>query len=854
MQSVRVCAREIDSGNPGERRKRVSRAVRRGGRLICAAALALLSAGGARAQSMLTLSGTVVDGKAGAVVAAASVILQSRGPSLPDVGPRRVTTGADGAYRFDGLTRGRYTLSVERFGYRTVTLEVLLDRDQPLSVSILIEPVPFPLDTMSPGHGPPFGPSLVVPRAVRTRFEAGNRAAEERVRQQRFLSHDVRQLGHADLRESNTLAEDDVLRAFQRLPGVGVLDDYSADLWTRGAPAGQTAIFFDGIPLIGGMHALGVFTGVNSDMLSTATFQPGVASAALGGAGAGVIELQSRSGSTGAWAGSASLSPVSARLGADGPVAERMRFSAGARRSYVDAFAFLPDDVIAVSGGLPYVFADVTARMDLSLSAATRMEASAFWQDDRVFGDVEDHAYGNAGAWGARILRGSYIVTAGEIVFRQTIGLSGFDASVKARASGPGEHAPLHPATENRYRALVWETRVDAASESADSWSVGLRATQETREYNGPGIDLARLLSPDEFLRRGIADLTPIIRGIERAHLDETQSMIRLALWAERRARLADRLDVEGGLRIETGDRVLASAVRLAPRVRVRYTPPGSPLSLSAAYGRAWQYMQSIGRTDVLRSGLRASEIRVLADGRTPALRSDVVTLGAEYWRGTTWLFGSTAWLRVSSGALVPEPTPGVIDAPRPVVPATGRAHGVELSARRLDGRTRGFLNYTLAWSRMHAAGHAYDVSEDRRHVANIGMTTDLTAAWLAGATVRVQSGSPYTRITLIDTECATEPGCTSHPPVLYGAPGGQRGPAWASLDLLTEWTHTFADWSFSVYGQLRNVLGSRNATTYHSSCVCVAGETARRANLQDRYDRGLPRLPVIGLRARFRG
>ena len=529
-------------------------AVGRRGRLISTVALAFLHASATAAQTV-TLSGTVVDGEAGSPVAAATVILRSQVADSAAERARRVTTGADGGYRFGGLARGRYTLAVERFGYRAVTLEVLLDRDEPLSVSILIEPVPFPLDAMSPGHGPPFGPSLVVPRTGHGQVEAGNRTAEVRVRQQRFLSHDVRQLSHADLRESNTLAEDDVLRALQRLPGVGALDDYSADLWTRGAPAGQTALFFDGIPLFGGLHALGVFSGLNSDMLSTATFQPGVASAALGGAGAGVVELESRSGSTREWSGAASISPVSVRVAGNGHIGNRVRLAAGARRSWVDAFAFLPDDVVAVSGGVPYAFTDVTARVDFPLSAASRIEASAFWQDDRVFGDIEDHAYGNAGAWGARVLRGSYVRTAGDVTLRQIIGLSRFDASVTTRASTRGEHAPLHPATENRYGVLVWETRVDAAAESSDSWSAGLRATRETGEYNGPGIDLARLLSPDEFSRRGIGDLTPIIRGLERARLHDMQAMTRVALWGERRARIAQRIEVEGGVRLETGDR-----------------------------------------------------------------------------------------------------------------------------------------------------------------------------------------------------------------------------------------------------------------------------------------------------------
>jgi hypothetical protein len=208
--------------------------------------------------------------------------------------------------------------------------------------------------------------------------------------------------------------------------------------------------------------------------------------------------------------------------------------------------------------------------------------------------------------------------------------------------------------------------------------------------------------------------------------------------------------------------------------------------------------------------------------------------------------------MRLSGGILIPEPTPGVIDSARVTVPASGRAHGLELSARKLKGRARGFANYSLGWSQQRVGSRAFPASEDRRHVANIGVVADALPSWTVGATLRAQSGAPYTRITLVETGCQETGACGDPPSVLYGTPGGQRAPAFANLDLMTEWTFAFEDWSLTAYGQLRNALGSANAVTYHSSCICIAGESAASADLRDRFDRGLPRLPVVGLRLRF--
>jgi hypothetical protein len=133
-----------------------------------------------------------------------------------------------------------------------------------------------------------------------------------------------------------------------------------------------------------------------------------------------------------------------------------------------------------------------------------------------------------------------------------------------------------------------------------------------------------------------------------------------------------------------------------------------------------------------------------------------------------------------------------------------------------------------------------------------MSVVTDVRPSWRIGGTMRAESGAPYTRITLVSTACRADRECGPTSPVLLGTASGQRGPTYASLDLMTEWTHAFGTWSLSAYGQLRNALGSANAVTYHSSCLCVAGRTQDEAWLGDRFDRGLPRLPVLGLRARF--
>jgi hypothetical protein len=80
--------------------------------------------------------------------------------------------------------------------------------------------------------------------------------------------------------------------------------------------------------------------------------------------------------------------------------------------------------------------------------------------------------------------------------------------------------------------------------------------------------------------------------------------------------------------------------------------------------------------------------------------------------------------------------------------------------------------------------------------------------------------------------------------------PHGERAPPFASLDLLLDYTVRLRGLELGAYAQLRNALGRENATVYtgdQSGCSAVGcGD-----DLRSLYERGVPRLPVVGLRVR---
>jgi hypothetical protein len=79
--------------------------------------------------------------------------------------------------------------------------------------------------------------------------------------------------------------------------------------------------------------------------------------------------------------------------------------------------------------------------------------------------------------------------------------------------------------------------------------------------------------------------------------------------------------------------------------------------------------------------------------------------------------------------------------------------------------------------------------------------------------------------------------------------PNAFRAPAYASLDLLLDWSFVVGSMRWSTFVQLRNALGRDNASVYSGYRDC-GGQTFCEGG--DRFDPGLPRVPVIGFRATF--
>ena len=619
------------------------------------------------AQNAGSVAGTVVAAATGQPIVGAAVVLESASDvavvtpvSGPFMGRSFVAvTGAAGEYRFGSLPPGNYHLLVRHMGFHPAIIEVDLARDAPfrVSVALVVNPIRLEALDLRATTTEPYGRLRTI--ADERRF---GRLDAEQYRDERFLEGDAAVLTHSDVTESVTLGETDLFRAVQRLPGVSTRDDFTAALWTRGAPWSQTRVYFDGLPLFNPVHAVGVFAGVDPDAIGTASFHPGVRASAIGEGAAGVLNVTSRRAARPGLSGLGELSVISGRAALDwGSPGGRTSFMLAARRSYVDLATRIAQSIRGDSGTyMPYDFYDVTSRFDADLGQGVALEASGLLEQDDVRGSIPGLLNNTRGHWGNRLGRVSLLTPFGSFRARTSVGVSNFRGTLGPPPAVPGaappDATPEHAATQNGVSVITLGTEIAPVSAGASpTWSAGAQLQVQRQDYVGqfPRPYPVAVL-PDTLVMR---ERLPVV-----------------SVWAERRWGLGRHAAIELGLRADLHRRVLnAPAASLAPKLALRVTPRGTRVTFTAALQRSWQYTQALAPAGPsVGPDLYVTDVWFLTGDTIPAVRSDIATLGAELWIGAGWTASLNLFARRATGVAEPEPEPGPLNNQRPILQLRG--------------------------------------------------------------------------------------------------------------------------------------------------------------------------------------
>jgi len=792
-----------------------------------------------------SLFGAVINDENAAPLPGATVVLATGGDGIVS-GDRRVgtvvmltrstTTDSDGRYRFDDVAAGPYVLRFHRLGFRPATIGVVLrGADSRISVGLAVVAVRLQPMSVSGEQSEPY-----PARARSTQDAEGDaRIAAILQRQRRYLATDVREVTHADVAEGVTLGESDLFRALQRLPGITTRNELSAELWTRGARWDRTRILFDGLPLFDPLHGVGAYAAVNEDAIGSAYLHSGVRPASIGEGSAGVLDIRSRAGGgTGRLRGVLDETMMSERAALDQRVAGgRGAWMVAGRRS--NALTMLPR-IRYNMGNEPVNYSELSTREDWAFDGGRALEVSALHERDHL---TRDDATGNGdtrASWGNDLARVTLETPLGSLVARHTGGISRYGGSVDSatRSLGLVDASDFPISTGVAYLTIGTEIAPATEGGMVPPWTAGWELVHQRADAAGA--------TRAAFLGDWFDERTSTRRA----------ALTNLALWGDRRIQPAASLTVEPGLRIEAGSSLRGSgSVRVSPRILARFAPGDSAILWSMSAGRSYQYTQSLEPINVVHPTTPGLvPLWLIADGDTPALRTDLVTAGVERWLDERWHGAVTAYLRRAAGLLVPDPRAGSITAHELFVEGTESARGVEGALRRVQGRWTTQLGVQIGVSTMRAAGEEYAASEDRRQAFDMTLLSRLGRGWRVGGAFAASSGAPFTRVHegVPVFDAAT---MTSHwdPAPVTEAPNALRLPNYQGLDLLADWS---GDWLWGTRVglelQLHDLYSSGATAGYSGYSPCINGRASQTCTRRDYYmpERGIQ--PFVGIRIAF--
>ncbi len=681
---------------------------------------------------------------------------------------RLAQTLTDGRLAFTNVMNGSYQVRAELIGYEPVRLRVSVPARTPgYTYEIRMRDRPVPID-----------PVEAQAERARTRFQ------EE-------AGLTVRELTRDELKLIPGLAEADVMRAVEALPGVVTTSDFSSAFNVRGGSADQNLILLDGIPIYNPFHLGGVFSVFNTDMVERAELLAGGFPAQYGGRVSSVLNVVSDAGD-GDVDVRAGISVLATRVsvGSSIPGIDDSRIRVGVRRSYFD-------QLLKPFLDFPYHLTDAQLVGEVWANATNRIGITAYIGEDVLelsgvdsFPLKVDWQWGNAIA-GARWTRS---FTRG--------------ATLDVRSSFSHFSTELtFPDFGDTYLA----SSINHALLRAD---VALPIGRH--ELRG-GVETNRLQYDNTAESGG----TSFGGANESAwgHAGYLQTTWR-----------SGRTLIETGVRADVWSADQGTNLLWSPRLAVKQFIGNGDAAFKIAGGRYTQFVHSL-RDEEFPIGL---DVWVLSGLRAPQVRSNQVQTGFE-WYGKNWYAAVESYWRRFDGVATNNFAQDPNDEFDDLLAGDGTSYGADAVIRRDRGAVTGFV--TLSWLKaqrefpdfqtgdVNPPTIAYPPIFDRRVEVDLVLRFPLPKEWQGGLRWNFGSGLPYTRpvgsYLMYDYHIDGNRKALDEPPdsamlaVLLGQRNAARYPNYHRLDVSMRKTFTKKWGTFTPHIDVLNVYNRKNVLFY---------------------------------------
>ncbi len=596
-------------------------------------------------------------------------------------------SNADGYYAVQNIPAGRHALTISYIGYRVQRDTVEFDQGQQLRLDIELQ-------------------SELI------RIEEETVVTADRLQDELRQQASVTALQAKTLERLPAIGEPDLLRSLQLLPGVQSASDISSGLYVRGGGPDQTRILLDQVPLYNPAHAFGFFSTFNPDAIKDITFYKGAYPAQYGGNLGAVLDVQNIEGNRRRVSGRGGISLISGRLLAEGPIEHGSWLLAG-RRTYLDpVLAVVRRNGIDVPD---YYFYDFNFKVHRTLGDDDTMVLSAYWGRDLLdFAlDPDAETYFNI-RWGNRAVSGRW-----KRVFTPTLfgRFTAFYSEYKSDIALSFFETPID--FGNQVRDVSFKADIDYFAGSNHTIKSGLQLSHYAFDF------------ASSFNRQQQFDLN-------------TNPLL-LSAYAQDDWQMTPLTDLRIGLRssyFSEGARAV-----LEPRFSLsQVLQPGWRFKLAG--GLYHQYLQL-----VTSEGFSGGDFWVPLDESVTPGRSWQLVTGLEWEPSQRYRLSAEAYYTdLDNLVLLDNDSVADSDQTRSIdvfkTDGSGYATGLELFLEKRTGRLRGWLGYTLGWTRRTFPeineGRTFPPKYDRRHDASFTATYRL-GKWIASTSFVYGTGQAFT-------------------------------------------------------------------------------------------------------------
>jgi hypothetical protein len=542
------------------------------------------------------------------------------------------------------------------------------------------------------------------------------------------------------------LGEVDVLKVLQLLPGVQSGNEGATGLYVRGGGPDQNLILLDGVPVYNASHLFGFFSVFNADAVNKVELIKGGFPARYGGRLSSVVDIRLKEGNTQGIHGSGSIGLIASKAMLEGPIGKDGKSSwlVSGRRTYIDLLA---QPIIALTSdgvNAGYYFYDLNAKINRKISDKDRIYLSGYFGRDRFYfsersrfnrdGITDEETFKGSLEWGnaTAVMRWNRIWSP-TLFSNLTATYSAYDFEISNDVESIYEDGSTRE--ESRFALRLFSGIGDATLRQDFDWvphpnhylRFGASGSWQRFRPSATTFDATQTGLPPESQFFGNERIDA---GLLSAYVEDDWKL---------GPRLKANVGLHGAAFAVDGEWFTS----LQPRISARYLV-APEWSIKGSYAQMAQFIHLLSNAGL---GL-PTDLWVPATERIRPESSWQVALGLARDLGDAWSFSAEGYYKVMEGVVEYKDGAtfldnGVDDWQDKVVQGTGTSYGGELFAQKKQGKTTGWIGYTLSWTWREFdalnGGQRFPYRYDRRHDLSVAVVhrfnerIEISGAWVYG-------------------------------------------------------------------------------------------------------------------------